>query len=118
MIRSAVQRLQNLAWYACAGSVLVSLWVVFLFFSHAARVVETFRDARIEIFRGMRSWRLSSELGKHPLALQKHMLDLENVFVFKLFGVPITSHRVHATMMSILVGMLFTLMVPIVVTKK
>lgn len=92
---------------------LVLLTVSIRILIHMASVVETFRSMSCSIFRGLPSWELSNVLGNDPLLLQTYMKDLEPAFAFRLMGIPISYGTVHKLTGSILVGILLTVMVPL-----
>ena len=128
--------------------VLESLFLLLLITTilcSAARVHESFRLARLRIFRGMATptWRVSMLLtapdpskagtvprtqgkpmvttnsvisgGGDPQALQNHMDRLQDLFCVTLFGLPVTNRLVNSVVSSLLVGVLFTLLLPLLV---
>lgn len=94
--------------------IFIWLWIIWSLLHRSAHVYESFRQARVEVFRGMRSWELSTALSGEATALYHHMESLENVFAIRLLGLPVTNTLVHGVISTIVVGAMFTLVVPLV----
>ena len=80
---------------------------------HFASVHDTFHSMAHSIFRGYPCWQLSITLGGEPLLLQQYMADLGQVFAIRLMGLPVTYSLVHGIVGTIIVGLVLTLMVPL-----
>lgn len=52
-------------------------------------------------------------LGEDPFLLQTHMEKLEPVLAFRLMGSPISYETVQAAVWSVVVGLVLTIMVPL-----
>jgi len=92
---------------------LFLLTLIFRVLIHMASVGETFCSLSRKVFRGYPSWNLSNVLGGDPLLLQSYMENLEPVLAFHLMGVPMSYSIVHTLISSVLVGLLFTIVVPL-----
>lgn len=78
-----------------------------------ASVVETYRKMSCDIFRGPPCWERSKVLGDDPLLLQTYMNELEPVLAFKLLGVPISNDTTFSLASSIIVGLMFLTVLPL-----
>jgi len=96
-----------------AVSLFFICFVVFLLIRMAS-VVEVFRKMSSKIFRGPPCWNLSTMLGGDPSQLQTHMEKLEPLLALRVFGVPISYDTVNSLVSTIIVGLMFISLGPLI----